>query len=514
MVALMKFTRDICRLLGLGSGPAVQQQEEQMNCGAADSDPSHDATLSQDAINGEEETARQKAERRRAKRKRRRNRKKQEQIKQSDSVEQDDEEEDGGAESELDESESEADVVAEEEKQRAEKQEKNNDAQSAASHKYVALPVMAPEEIKGHQKTKARSTEEEPEWDVSSAFFANAASHIKPKGSSRKSKENKENEARRETNGTDSMTKKSASLTEKGIKLVKEGQYAQAVVLFTEAIKCDPNDYRFFGNRSYCYYCLEQYPKALADAEYSIQLAPEWPKGHFRKGSALMGMKRYSEAEKAMEQVLKLDTDCEEAANYLFDCKVLQLMELGFEEMQSVLLLERFPTVQAALASCSDAAKAGGQDPSVVQPGSPCPSLWVGNVTTEITEKHLWDLFKMYGEIESIRVLHERFCAFVNFKNANMAARAMEKLNGHCIENTRLVVRYPDRRTQRVLPIPLKTFLPVTQHAGAAAGPRRRGPVNGDECYFWRTTGCHFGDKCRYKHIPDQKGKDRKPWQP
>lgn len=34
-----------------------------------------------------------------------------------------------------------------------------------------------------------------------------------------------------------------------------------------------------------------------------------------------------------------------------------------------------------------------------------------------------------YGEIESIRVLHERFCAFVNFKSANMAARAMEKLN-------------------------------------------------------------------------------------
>lgn len=39
---------------------------------------------------------------------------------------------------------------------------------------------------------------QEPEWDVSSAFVANAASHIKPKGSSRKSKENKENEARRE----------------------------------------------------------------------------------------------------------------------------------------------------------------------------------------------------------------------------------------------------------------------------------------------------------------------------
>lgn len=42
---------------------------------------------------------------------------------------------------------------------------------------------------------------QEPEWDVSSAFFANAASHIKPKGLSHKSKENKENEARREVNG-------------------------------------------------------------------------------------------------------------------------------------------------------------------------------------------------------------------------------------------------------------------------------------------------------------------------
>ncbi|XP_028279462.1 stress-induced-phosphoprotein 1 isoform X2 [Parambassis ranga] len=517
MVALMKFTRDICRLLGLGSGPTVQQQEEQMDCRAATSDPSDDATLSQETLNGEEdlseeEKARRRAERRRAKRKRRRKRKKQEQVKQNDSAEQDDEEEDGGAESELDESESEAEVGIEEEKQGEQKEEKK-EAKSAATHKFVAPPVTAPSGIKAHQKNQVRSTEEEPEWDVSSAFFANAASHIKPKGSSRKSKENKENEARRETNGTDTTTKKSASLTEKGIKLVQEGLYAQAVSMFTEAIKCDPKDYRFFGNRSYCYYCLEQYPQALADAERSIQLAPDWPKGHFRKGSALMGMKRYSEAEKAMEQVLKLDKDCEEAVNDLFNCKVLQLMELGFEEMQSVLLLEKFTTVQAVLATCSEAARAA-QDPSGVQPGSPCPSLWVGNVTTELTEKHLWDLFKMHGEIESIRVLHERYCAFVNFKNASMAARAMEKLNGYCIENTRLVVRYPDRRTQRVLPFPLKTCLTITQQAGATAGPRRRGPVNGDECYFWRTTGCHFGEKCRYKHIPDQKGKDRKPWQP
>nr|XP_057915128.1 tetratricopeptide repeat protein 31 isoform X2 [Doryrhamphus excisus] len=478
MVALMKFTRDICRLLGLSSGPPVQQQqEEQMTCGAALHDPSDDSALLQDALNGEEdlsedEKARHRTGRRKAKRKRRRKRKKQEQVKQNESAEQDGE--DGGAESDLDESESEAEVNAVGETQ-------------------------------------------EPEWDVSSAFVANAASHIKPKGSCRKSKENKENEARKETNGTHVTTKKSTSLAEKGIKLVQEGQYLQAAGMFTEAIKCDPNDYRFFGNRSYCYYCLEHYTQALADAERSIQLAPDWPKGHFRKGSALMGMKRYSDAQKAMEQVLKLDKDCEEAVNDLFHCKLRQLMDLGFDEMDSATLLEKFSTVPEVLAYFADAARAG-QDQSVALPGSPGPSLWVGNVTTELTEKHLRDLFKMYGEIESIRVLHERFCAFVNFKNVNMAASAREKLNGYMIKNTRLVVRYPERRPQRVLPTPLRTCLSVPQHTGAttataAAEPRRRGPVNGDECYFWRTTGCHFGDQCRYKHIPDQKGKDRKQWQ-
>ncbi|KAK0136302.1 Tetratricopeptide repeat protein 31 [Merluccius polli] len=521
----MKFTRDLCRLLGLGSGPHVQPaEEEQMDCVAATSDQ-HVGSLSQEILNGEEglseeEKAKRRAERRRAKRKRQRERKKQELVKQSENAEQD-EDEDGSADSELDESESEAEVGAvddddddnEEEELEVEKEELAE--QPSVPQKEGISPAVAPLGIKSHQKSQARPSEEEPEWDESSAFFANAASHIRPRGPTRKSKENKENETRREINGgPENSIKRSASLAEKGIKLVQEGQYSQAASMFTKAIQCDPKDYRFFGNRSYCYSCQDLYPQALADAERSIQLAPDWPKGYFRKGSALIGMKRYSEAEKAMEQVLNLDKDCEEAVNDLFHCKVVQLMAHGFEETQSVLLLEKLSTVQAVLSSCPDAARVGSQDSSLVQPGSPGPSLWVGNVTTELTDKHLWDLFKMYGEIDSIRVLHEKFCAFVNFKNATMAARALEKLNGYSIEKTRLVVRYPDRRTQKVLSIPLKTSLPATQQAGMAAGPRRRGPVNGDECYFWRTTGCHFGDKCRYKHFPDQKGKDRKPWQP
>ena len=36
------------------------------------------------------------------------------------------------------------------------------------------------------------------------------------------------------------------------------------------------------------------------------------------------------------------------------------------------------------------------------------------------------------------------------------------------------------------------------------------GPVNGDECYFWRTTGCYFAEKCRFRHLPESKGIDLK----
>lgn len=40
----------------------------------------------------------------------------------------------------------------------------------------------------------------------------------------------------------------------------------------------------------------------------------------------MLALQQYSEAEKAMEQVLKLDKDCEEAVIDLFNCRVLQLM--------------------------------------------------------------------------------------------------------------------------------------------------------------------------------------------
>ncbi|XP_029381964.1 hsp70-Hsp90 organizing protein-like isoform X2 [Echeneis naucrates] len=512
----MKFPRDICRLLGLGGdGPGEEEMAAQGDApNPTDKRRGQDSSqsmLSNDEgpdDDDDEERARRKAERKRAKKKRQKERKKLEREERMEDLEQ--EEEVSGAAS---------DSNSEEEFKVDEKKAEVHPRNKCSPESVSALMTA---ENKSNRQLPHRTSDEEPEWDVSSAFVANAASHIRLKGLKNRAvqvtRENKENEAK-SSQGANSkeMKTRGESLAEQGIQMFKQGQYSQAVDMFTEAIHCDPRDHRFYGNRSYCYWCLDQYSSALTDAQRSIDLAPDWPKGYFRKGCALMGLKRYSEAEKEMEQVLKLDQNIKEASSELITCQILQLTEMGLEAEQSKLLLEKFSSVQAVLTSSE--VKALKQTPLEDQSGS-CRSLWVGNITLEVTDRDLWDLFKMFGEIESIRVLHERFCAFVNFKNANMAARALEKLQGVELGSRKLVMRYPDRWIQRSLPSLHRTNSNLssnaagTQQSSASTGSRPKVPINGDECFYWRTSGCVYGDKCRFKHIADQQGRNRKPWQP
>ncbi|KAM7419796.1 hypothetical protein PAMA_016746 [Pampus argenteus] len=452
----MKFTRDIRRLLGLGGDGPGEEDMDVQNESSKPSESRKDPDLSQATLNGEEglddvEKTRRRAERRRAKRKRQKERKKLEKEERTEDVSEQGEDVPGV----VSESDSEEELKAEEE-------------WTAVRPKNKCSPESV---LRTAGNKSNRKSEEEPEWDVRSAFVANAASHIKLKGLKSRtlqvSRYNDENEARSsQVATTEEMKRRGESLAVQGIQMYEQGQYSQAVDMFTEAICCDPKDHRFYGNRSSCYCCLEQYSSALTDAQRAIQLAPDWPMGYCHKACALMGLK-----------------------------------ELGFEEEQSKLLLEKFITVQAVLTSPD--AKVLKQDRS----GS-CRSLWVGNITLEVSEKDLLDLFKTCGEIESIRVLYERFCAFINFKNANMAATALEKLQGVELGNSKLVMRYPDRWIQRTVPSIQRTTAGLSS---SAAGSKRRLATNGVECFYWRTTGCDYGDKCRFKHVPAQQGRNKKP---
>ncbi|KAI8093782.1 uncharacterized protein BX664DRAFT_295693 [Halteromyces radiatus] len=67
-------------------------------------------------------------------------------------------------------------------------------------------------------------------------------------------------------------------------------------------------------------------------------------------------------------------------------------------------------------------------------------SLWIGNIDASITAETLTMAFSPYGPIESVRLLMEKECAFVNYYHVEHAIRAKEDILGplagrvgHCI---------------------------------------------------------------------------------
>ncbi|KAK3597512.1 hypothetical protein CHS0354_041930 [Potamilus streckersoni] len=85
-------------------------------------------------------------------------------------------------------------------------------------------------------------------------------------------------------------------------------KFDTAIELYNEAIKLAPRDHILLSNRSHAYAALDKYKEALEDAEKVVMLRPDWPKGYFRKGTALYGLGHYEEAVVALLQCLALDT--------------------------------------------------------------------------------------------------------------------------------------------------------------------------------------------------------------
>ena len=82
-----------------------------------------------------------------------------------------------------------------------------------------------------------------------------------------------------------------------------------AVDLLKKAIKLDPDNHIFYSNRAAAYMAMEQYDKALADADDCIRLQPNWAKGYSRRGAALFRMEKLGPARDAFEKGLELDKD-------------------------------------------------------------------------------------------------------------------------------------------------------------------------------------------------------------
>ncbi|XP_063191317.1 tetratricopeptide repeat protein 31 isoform X3 [Chroicocephalus ridibundus] len=277
------------------------------------------------------------------------------------------------------------------------------------------------------------------------------------------------------------VVQQSLILAGRGNEAAQKGHYAEAVQAFTEAMKLNPREHRLFGNRSYCYEKLQRYKEALRDAQVSLGLQPGWPKGFFRKGKALQGLKRYAEAASTFEELLRLDGANAEAAAQLEACRALLRQSSPRSQSSSggvpvsPSLLEAgepplSPSGEWASGSCQDTDTSGfvtvvssrsqargqGQAPSSSQqtlprthPARDCYPLWVGNITPRISKKVLQSSFSPFGEIRFIRMLPERRCAFINYTRKVAAEAAYVAMQDAEVEGSRLVLqlKHPSHAT-------------------------------------------------------------------
>ncbi|XP_067010003.1 stress-induced-phosphoprotein 1 isoform X2 [Anabrus simplex] len=107
---------------------------------------------------------------------------------------------------------------------------------------------------------------------------------------------------------------------ELGNELFKNGNYADAIKHYTEAIKRNPDDPKYYSNRAACYTKLAAFDLGLKDCEKCVELDPKFIKGWIRKGKILQGMQQHSKAINAYQKALELDPNNAEAVDGYRSC--------------------------------------------------------------------------------------------------------------------------------------------------------------------------------------------------
>lgn len=92
-----------------------------------------------------------------------------------------------------------------------------------------------------------------------------------------------------------------------GNKAIAAKNFDEAIEHFTKAIELTPENHILYSNRSAAYASKKDWDHALADAEKTTEIKPDWPKGFSRKGAALFGKGDLPGASDAYEAGLKLD---------------------------------------------------------------------------------------------------------------------------------------------------------------------------------------------------------------
>ncbi|KAF2897166.1 hypothetical protein ILUMI_09010 [Ignelater luminosus] len=101
-----------------------------------------------------------------------------------------------------------------------------------------------------------------------------------------------------------------AVLKEQGNEAFKNGNFEEAIALYTKAIKLTSDEKElavYFKNRAAAYLKQEKYEKVIEDCDKSLEVIPTDPKALFRRSQALESLERFEEAYRDAREVLKVD---------------------------------------------------------------------------------------------------------------------------------------------------------------------------------------------------------------
>ncbi|KAL5206945.1 hypothetical protein ABZP36_031380 [Zizania latifolia] len=107
----------------------------------------------------------------------------------------------------------------------------------------------------------------------------------------------------------------------KGNAAFSAGRFEEAARHFTDAIALAPGNHVLYSNRSAALASVHRYSEALADAEKTVELKPDWAKGYSRLGAAHLGLGDAASAVAAYEKGLALDPSNEGLKAGLADAK-------------------------------------------------------------------------------------------------------------------------------------------------------------------------------------------------
>ncbi|RNJ78503.1 MAG: tetratricopeptide repeat protein [Nitrosopumilus sp. H8] len=121
------------------------------------------------------------------------------------------------------------------------------------------------------------------------------------------------------------MTVDSKDMLEKAYECAENSEYSEAMSLYDEALKRDPDNIRIIIDRGATLQNMGENRRAIRAYERALEISPNHPDALLNKGSALHCESRYDEAISCYDVVLESDKMCAVAYAY----KGLSLGEKG-----------------------------------------------------------------------------------------------------------------------------------------------------------------------------------------